>query len=163
MLKLRSKIALIEVFNNLPSETVATSASFLDHIDLGSLSQVSRSAQIAVQAAKQSANSSFTLQIPAGTKIDEILKIISSYSSKSGEKEAAQQSYSIKSLDLSEVSKIINNEALSQILPMLPKLQSLDLNGCTQITDAGLAHLTRLTSLKSLILAFCHQITDVGL
>jgi hypothetical protein len=44
----------------------------------------------------------------------------------------------------------------------LTQLQHLDLSGCQQITDAGVAHLAALTQLQHLDIRNCEQITDAG-
>ena len=48
-------------------------------------------------------------------------------------------------------------------LAEFPRLQSLNLAWCRQITDAGLAHLAELTELQTLNLTGCEEITDAGL
>lgn len=48
------------------------------------------------------------------------------------------------------------------ILELFPQLQSLNLAGCMNLTDAGLARLAKLTGLRSLNLSGC-QITAAGL
>ncbi len=45
----------------------------------------------------------------------------------------------------------------------LQQLQSLELRGCGQITDAGLQHISRLQLLQALDLHSCDKITDAGL
>ncbi|MEC7839151.1 MAG: hypothetical protein VX777_03830, partial [Chlamydiota bacterium] len=59
-------------------------------------------------------------------------------------------------------SAIITDAGLVHI-SKLTSLNSLDLSDCQQITDAGLEHLSKLTSLKSLDLLFCTVITGAGL
>ncbi|MCS7272507.1 MAG: hypothetical protein NZ703_15595, partial [Gemmataceae bacterium] len=48
-------------------------------------------------------------------------------------------------------------------LAQLTQLQQLDLESCSKITDAGLAHLAPLTQLQHLNLRGCDNITDAGL
>ncbi len=45
----------------------------------------------------------------------------------------------------------------------LQQLQTLDLNGCDKITDAGLQHISALQQLQTLSLERCVKIFDAGL
>ncbi len=67
----------------------------------------------------------------------------------------------ITSINLSNCKKI--TDAGLEHLSKLTSLSSLNLDGCENITDAGLAHLSKLTSLNSLDLSECHIITNAGL
>jgi serine/threonine protein kinase len=64
-----------------------------------------------------------------------------------------------------QVSSIVTDEQLASLAPLRgqPVLQSLDLSGCRDVTDAGLAHLRGITALRSLNLKACPQLTDFGL
>jgi hypothetical protein len=53
-------------------------------------------------------------------------------------------------------------EGLS-FLKGFPALHRLDLNGCEQITDAGLARAAALPTLRTLHLRWCKKLTDAGL
>ncbi len=66
-------------------------------------------------------------------------------------------------LDLSPYGNKITDEMLAQIIELFPNVVSLNLSGCEEITDAGLAHLKELTQLTDLNLVWCHLITDAGL
>ena len=56
-----------------------------------------------------------------------------------------------------------SDDELQDLVRKFPSLRSVDLSNCTQITDAGLAHLRGLTSLENLNLHGCVHITDAGL
>src|SRR5690606_27830221 len=58
----------------------------------------------------------------------------------------------------------VNDTALSYIC-QFEKLETLNLTGCTHITDVGLSYLasTKAENLTTVDLTFCHQITDKGL
>ncbi len=66
-------------------------------------------------------------------------------------------------LDLSPYRFKITDDILAQIIDLFPNIVSLNLFGCTSITDEGLKHVKRLTRLTSLNLGSCQQITDDGL
>ena len=51
---------------------------------------------------------------------------------------------------------------LAGILKWMPELDSLDMSGCTRITDAGLAHVAKLGNLTTLDLYDCTSISDAG-
>lgn len=52
-------------------------------------------------------------------------------------------------------------DAVAQVLPQLQKLQTLNLSG-SELTNAGLAHITHLVSLTSLDVSNCARLTDDG-
>ena len=57
----------------------------------------------------------------------------------------------------------LTDDDLLLIKEKLPELERLNLAGCGQLTDAGLAHLQSLTKLKQLNLSKCFELTDDGL
>jgi len=57
----------------------------------------------------------------------------------------------------------IDNTCIHLVLKYLTKLNYLNLNSCSQITDSGLKALTKLSDLTHLDLGNCSQITDLGL
>ena len=75
--------------------------------------------------------------------------------------EGLEQLQQLTSLNASCSRGAFNNRSLER-LSVLTQLEHLNLNGCDQITDAGLPHLQSLTRLKSLQLYGCHKLTDKG-
>ena len=67
----------------------------------------------------------------------------------------------VRELDLRETR--VTDALLRDVATTFTGLTSLKLPGCSDITDAGLAHLAQLTGLTSLDLAWCEDITDAGL
>lgn len=68
----------------------------------------------------------------------------------------------VKKLDLRNLEGLTDRQLASLVLAY-PMLQALDLSGCYQITDGGLASLAKLDHLKALHLAGCREVTDQGL
>ncbi|MCF7899175.1 hypothetical protein K9L05_00815 [Candidatus Babeliales bacterium] len=62
-----------------------------------------------------------------------------------------------------KLPKNINDEQLQQILKKYPNIRSVDLSGCTQITDTGLQSLANCHKLRHLNLSFCNKITVASL
>ena len=56
----------------------------------------------------------------------------------------------------------LSNDGLAALMDALPKLTELGLNG-TQVTNAGLAALARLSELRSISLQWCRGITNAGM
>lgn len=52
---------------------------------------------------------------------------------------------------------------LSQALPQLPSLRTLDLSGSMHVTDAGVKHVVKVGPLETLRLGKCPQLTDHSL
>ena len=73
-----------------------------------------------------------------------------------------QRSYfvSLRSLNLSGCCNITDAGVAS--LSSLTRLQTLNFNYCNKITDAGVAFLSSLTGLQTLDLCGCDKITDAG-
>ena len=67
----------------------------------------------------------------------------------------------VRELDLPKTR--VTDALLRDVATTFPRLTSLTLSGGGLITDAGLAHLPRLTGLTSLDLSRCDRITDAGL
>ncbi len=67
-------------------------------------------------------------------------------------------------LDLSGLPNLSDSD-LKTILDKASgtRITSINLSSCSKITDAGLAHLSNLTSLSLLDLGYCRNITDAGL
>lgn len=57
----------------------------------------------------------------------------------------------------------INNEVVKIISNLTTTLETLDLNGCNNLTDEGLEFIYNLTNLKELYLGYCSNLTDEGL
>lgn len=55
------------------------------------------------------------------------------------------------------------DDDLEKLVRYLPGITSLNLSGCRQLTDQGIAHLTLLTQLKSLNLSGCDKLSSTGL
>ena len=55
----------------------------------------------------------------------------------------------------------LSNDGLAVLVEALPKLTELGLNG-TQVTNAGLAALARLSVLRKLSLQWCRGINNAG-
>ncbi len=64
-----------------------------------------------------------------------------------------------------EVSNSVDDADLSELARLrgLTTLHTLNLNGCEQLTDAGLSHLKGLTALQKLDFFKCEHLTDAGL
>lgn len=69
---------------------------------------------------------------------------------------------SLTQLDLSGCSNI-GDVGLAALSPLATNLQQLDLGLCESLTDAGMAHLAAFTSLCVLSLEGCPEISDAGL
>ena len=69
----------------------------------------------------------------------------------------------VNQLDINLSISDVTDTELAGIIQRNPNLQTLCLNSCQNITDAGLAHLTRLITLQTLNLSGCRNITDAGL
>ncbi len=67
----------------------------------------------------------------------------------------------IQSINLQGCSQLTNKGL--EHFSKLASLTSLNLSGCPNITDEGIEHLSKLSSLTSLNLSGCHNITDEGL
>ncbi len=67
-----------------------------------------------------------------------------------------------RDVDLNETSPLVDS-IISALGMCCPKLQTLDLRNCYNITDSGLESLKTLTSLQTLDLFNCKKITDSGL
>ena len=67
----------------------------------------------------------------------------------------------LTSLDLSGCSKMTDAGLVH--VAKLQQLSSLNLYGCERITDAGMAHISKLLQLTSLNLRACTMITDAGM
>ena len=61
-----------------------------------------------------------------------------------------------------QLPRSTTDKQLAQKVKGLTNLEKLGLIGCSNITDAGLAHLKGLTTLKSLSLIDCKGITDAA-
>ena len=69
----------------------------------------------------------------------------------------------VRELDLKTRYTRVTDALLSDITDTFPGLTSLTLSrSSVRITDAGVAHLARLTGLTSLDLSYCNHITDAG-
>jgi tRNA U38,U39,U40 pseudouridine synthase TruA len=68
---------------------------------------------------------------------------------------------SVESLDYSDNDSITDIH-LAVLLAYCPQLQSLNLSGCSKITDAGVTALSQCAQLQSLNLTNCDKITDAG-
>ena len=66
-------------------------------------------------------------------------------------------------LELNLKYTFINDSILSDICEMLVVLKVLNIRGCTNVTDTGLAHLIKLKSLEELDISGCFKITNYGL
>jgi predicted transcriptional regulator len=71
-------------------------------------------------------------------------------------------SSSVKKFDLRNLEGLTDRQ-LASLVEAYPMLQTLDLSGCYQITDKGLASLAKLEHLQTLHLSECREITDQGL
>jgi len=65
----------------------------------------------------------------------------------------------LKRLSLAHCTQITDAE----FVRLIPKLELLILHGCVQMTDAGIAHITKLSSLTTLDLGWCTSLTDAAL
>lgn len=65
-------------------------------------------------------------------------------------------------LDLA-VCEMVGDAALAVISAHMRQLATLKVNGCSRVTDAGLAHVCDIDSLLTLHLDRCIHITDAGL
>jgi hypothetical protein len=67
----------------------------------------------------------------------------------------------VKTMDLN--GAMVNEGYLRALAPLTATLASLDLSGCTNITNEGFDALAPLTAITSLDLAGCKRVTDTGL
>lgn len=93
-------------------------------------------------------------ELASAKSLSELQKIVS--------QNGASRSFS-GALDLSRFSNDVTNDTLKMVSEFLPKIEMLNLEGSTQITDEGLGYLTNLKNLKTLNLMDCHKITKLGL
>ncbi len=127
----------------LPQEIKALIASHLGARDVGSFQEVSKAFYN-----PQLMASRFTFR-PHAKDIDQLI---------AQPDEAFQKRQFIKLRDITD----------SQLLGLIQKgylnnVRSLDLSRCSQLTDAGVAHLKVLKHLQSLSLSGCTNVTDAGI
>ncbi|KAI9305145.1 hypothetical protein BJ944DRAFT_201519 [Cunninghamella echinulata] len=74
--------------------------------------------------------------------------------------------YSVRSLHLSSIAHLITDDVLLYIIKSCPRLKSLDISNCQQITSKGYQYLARskfASSLTQLCLSGCPQLSDSAL